>query len=78
MCPYKRHRLVPGGEAAVDEGPREPTAAELEAAEEAKQMTLEEYEAVVAEKRAGLNQQRESAFKVCVRLWCVANSRLFP
>jgi len=27
------------------------------------QMTLEEYEAVLAEKRAGLNTQRESAFK---------------
>lgn len=27
------------------------------------QMTLEEYEAVLAEKRAGLNQQREAAFK---------------
>lgn len=26
-------------------------------------MTLEEYEAVLAEKRAGLNQQREAAFK---------------
>ena len=27
------------------------------------QMTLEEYEAVLAEKRAGLNRQREAAFK---------------
>ena len=26
-------------------------------------MTLEEYEAVLAEKRAGLNQTREAAFK---------------
>ena len=26
-------------------------------------MTLEEYEVVLAEKRAGLNQQREAAFK---------------
>lgn len=26
-------------------------------------MTLEEYEAVLAEKRAGLNRQREAAFK---------------
>ena len=27
------------------------------------QMTLEEYEAVLAEKRAGLNQTREAAYK---------------
>jgi len=32
--------------------------------EEEKQLTLEEYEALMAEKRAGLNAQREAAFKV--------------
>ncbi|EFN52985.1 expressed protein [Chlorella variabilis] len=43
----------------VEEVPR----AEPEEDEEEKQMTLEEYEVVLAEKRAGLNQQREAAFK---------------
>lgn len=38
-------------------------AAAYEPEEEEVQMTLEEYEAVLAEKRAGLNQQREAAFK---------------
>lgn len=47
-----------GGEAAESEG--EGAAVE----EEEKQLTLEEYEALQLEKRAGLNVQRDAAFKV--------------
>lgn len=48
---------------SVEQAAAEETAAAVEAEEEEKQMTLEEYEAVLAEKRAGLNLTREAAFK---------------